>query len=78
MPVVKKCKCIGGCQRLPHYEPVVLDRGEAAVRAEGEEGGSGEVTGQGGEEVQVPLVQTAVDVGRCSGSCPTPKQQCIP
>ena len=44
----------------------------------GEEGGSGEVTGQG-EELEVPLALTVVDVGRCSSwTCPTPKPQCIP
>ena len=77
--VAKTCKCVGGCHRLPHYEEVGMDRGEG-VRPRGdrgEEGGSGEVTGQG-EELEVSLDLTVVDVGRCSGTCPTPKQQCIP
>ena len=75
VPVVKECKCVGGCHRLPQYQEVRLEGGEG-VRGRGEDGGSGEVTGQG--EAEGRLVQTVVDVGRCSGSCPTPRQQCVP
>ncbi|CAI8048504.1 hypothetical protein GBAR_LOCUS26750 [Geodia barretti] len=80
VPVVKTCKCVGGCHRLPHYEEVRMDGGQdVRPRGDGgEEGGSGEVTGQG-EELEVPLALTVVDVGRCSSwTCPTPKPQCIP
>ena len=80
VPVVKTCKCVGGCHRLPHYEEVRMDGGQdVRPRGDGgEEGGSGEVTGQG-EELEVPLALTVIDVGRCSSwTCPIPKPQCIP
>ena len=73
VPVVKECKCVGGCYRLPHYQEIKV---QGAESPRGEEGGSGEVRGEGVSEGS--QVQTMVDIGRCSGSCPVPEQRCIP
>ena len=73
VPVVKECKCVGGCYRLPHYQEIKVQGVESP---RGEEGGSGEVRGEGVSEGS--QVQTMVDIGRCSGSCPAPEQRCIP
>ena len=80
MPVVKECKCVGGCYRLPHYKELSLDEDAVGVVLRGEGGereGSGEVRGQG-EEGESGLVLTVVDVGRCAGTCPSSEQRCIP
>lgn len=80
MPVVNECNCVGGCHRLPHFKDVRLEGGAGRSREGGEEGGSGEVTGQEEEEggdVE-RLVQTVVDVGKCEGVCPTPPARCVP
>ena len=65
VPVVVKCRCVGGCYRLPDYWQY--------SEVEGEEGSGGSgvtgVTGVAGEG-DVQLHWRMVDVGRCVGRCP--------
>ena len=71
IPIVGECKCVDGCQRLPHLQEVTVYR-ENATQGQGE-GWSGDAIGQG----EMETYQTMIDIGKCTGTCPPPEQKCI-